>query len=119
MEELAERFVQERESLISGGLGLRVPASLRSLAVRYGRWSLSRGSSLVSAAAGLGVSRLTLSRWLEASEAESAEPFREVVLRESPPGLGAGSSLTLVTPEGFRIEGLDGSSALSLLRSLR
>lgn len=119
MEDLAERFVRERESLISRGLGLRVPGSLRSLAVRYGRWSLSRGSSVVSASARLGLSRLTLSRWLDEPGPESPESFREVVVRPSPGALGSGSGLTLVTPEGFRIEGLDGSSALSLLRSLR
>jgi hypothetical protein len=96
-----------------------VPASLRSLAVRYGRWSLAEGSSVVSVSARLGVSRLTLSRWLDESGPESLESFREVVVPSWPPPLGASPGLTLVTPEGFRIEGLDGTSALSLLRSLR
>lgn len=118
MEALAEQFVRGRESLISRGLGLRVPNPLRALAVRYVRWSLSRGSSLVSVAARLGVSRLTLSRWLEESGPESPEPFREVVIRELPAPVSR-SVLTLVTPEGYRIEGLDAASLVSLLRSLR
>jgi hypothetical protein len=117
MEELADRFVRERESLKSGGFGPRVPLSLRALAVRYGRWSLSQGASVVVTSARLGVSRLTLTRWL--SESPSSEPFREVVVREPTSGLSTASGVTLVTPEGYRVEGLDGSTLAGLLRALR
>jgi hypothetical protein len=120
MEDLAKQFVRGREALVSEGSGWRVPASLRSLAVGYGRWALAEGDSVGAAAVRLGLSRATLVRWLaESPDAESLSEWREVVIREPELSPTPGPVLTLVTPEGFRIEGLDSPSLVGLLRALR
>jgi hypothetical protein len=120
MEDLAKQFVRGREGLVSEGSGWRVPASLRALAVRYGRWALAAGDSVGAAAVRLGLSRATLVRWLaESPDAEPPSAWREVVIRAPEAERPSASVLTLVTPEGFRIEGLDGSSVVGLLRALR
>lgn len=117
MEELAREFVRRRGSLRHAGRGIRVPEELRRVAVRFGRWALDEGESLGEAAAQLGVSRATLERWLDEEPAGDSSLVREVVVREEEAGAGAG--LTLVTPEGFRIEGLAVADLTALVRSLR
>jgi hypothetical protein len=91
----------------------------RNIAVRFGRWALDAGESLGEAAAQLGMSRATLERWLDEEPAGDSSLVREVVVREEETGAGAGAGLTLVTPEGFRIEGLAVADLTALVRSLR
>lgn len=117
MEELAREFVRRRVSLRQAGGGIRVPEELRRVAVRFGRWALDEGGSLGEAAARLEVSRATLERWLDEEPVGGSSAVREVVVREEDAGAGAG--LTLVTPEGFRIEGLAVAELTALVRSLR
>lgn len=117
MQELAREFVRRRGSFRQAGRGIRVPEELRQLAIRFGRWALDEGESLGEAAAQLGVSRATLERWLDEEPAGDSSAVREVVVRAEEAGAGAG--LTLVTPEGFRIEGLAVADLTALLRSLR
>jgi hypothetical protein len=117
MEELAQEFVRRRGSLRQAGLGIRVPEELRRLAVRFGRWAQDEGESLGEAAVQLGVSRATLERWLAEEPAGDSSAVREVVVREEE--AGGGGVLTLVTPEGFRIEGLAVADLAVLVRSLR
>lgn len=117
MEELAREFVRRRGSLRQVARGIRVPEELRRVAIRFGRWALEEGESLGDAAAQLGVSRATLERWLDEEPAGDGSAVREVVVREEEAGAGGG--LTLVTPEGFRIEGLAVTDLTALLQSLR
>jgi hypothetical protein len=117
MRELAQEFARRRDSFRQAGGGIRVPEELRRVAMRFGRWSLDAGESLGEAAAQLGVSRATLERWLDEEPAGGSSAVREVVVREEEGGPGAG--LTLVTPEGFRIEGLAIADLTALVRSLR
>lgn len=117
MEDLAREFVRRRDSLRQAGGGIRVPDELRRVAIRFGRWALDEGESLGEAAAQLGVSRATLERWLDEEPAGDSSAVREVVVRAEEAGGGTG--LTLVTPEGFRIEGLAVADLIALVRSLR
>jgi len=119
MEELAREFVRRRDSLRQAGRGARVPEELRRVAVRFGLWALDEGESLGEAAARLEVSRATLERWLDEEPAGGSSPVREVVVRAEEAGAGSGAGLTLVTPEGFRIEGLAVADLTALVRSLR
>jgi hypothetical protein len=80
---------------------------------------LDQGESLGSAATRLGVSRATLDRWL-AQVPSQEPPLREVVICEAAPEASEPiGGLTLVTPEGFRIEGLAREELVGLLRALR
>lgn len=120
MEELAQEFVRRRDVLRQAGRGFRVPEELRRVAIRFGRWALEEGESLGEAAARLEVSRATLERWLDEEPAAESSPVREVVVREAgTEKVGGGTDLTLVTPEGFRIEGLAVADLTELVRSLR
>ena len=80
-----------------------------------GRWMRARAWERRRAQ--LGVSRATLDRWLGEEPSGDSSPVREVVVREEEAGAGAG--LTLVTPKGFRIEGLAVADLSALVRSLR
>lgn len=115
MEELAQEFVRRREVLRRSGAGVRVPEDLRRMAVRYGGCALEHGESLGGAAAQLGVSRATLESWLAQAPVTEAAAVREVVVKEVARA-GSGGKPMLVTPEGFRIEGL---MLAELVRSLR
>ena len=119
MEHLAEQFVQERNRRGSVGRGRRVEEDLRWVAVRFALWNRERGGDLADSAARLGVAGATLDRWLKARP--PVEPtLRQVVLRdELQPAEIAARGLTLVTPDGFRVEGLDAAELASLLGLLR
>lgn len=120
MEELAREFVRRRDVLRQAGSGFRVPEELRRVAIRFGRWALDEGESLGGVAATLEVSRATLERWLDEEPAFESSPVREVVVRQAgAEEVGGGTGLTLVTPEGFRIEGVAVADLAELVRSLR
>ena len=109
-----------QEAGIQPGRGVRYPQALRRIAVDYAQEARHRGHSRRGCAENLGVSDVTLSRWIEEAglpvpEFGETAPLREVVLTDS----RLGRSLSLVTPEGFRVEGLDVAELAELLRALR
>lgn len=121
MEWLADRFVEERDQVGGSGPGQRVPEALRVLAVRYARWAMEdEGESLSGAARRLSVGAVTLRRWLESAR-DSVPAMREVVVRDLPAAKGEPPSpcLSLVTPEGFRVEGLSPAEVVELVRALQ
>ena len=101
--------------------GWRYSAELKALAVAHCRRSRDEGRTYGEIAEDLGISALTLSRWLEtpAVTAKPARSFRPVTVMAateasavlSPPVPG---ELTVVTPSGFRIEGLSWPQVLEL-----
>ena len=120
MQGLAEEFVRRREALREQGGGFRVPEELREVAVRFTHWAFEAGESLGSAAAELEVSRATLERWL-AKEPAAAPALREVVIADAEADLELScgdSRLALVTPAGYRIEGLALGEVVEVLRAL-
>jgi len=117
MEELAKRFRRRAREAGCGGPGQRYPAELRRMASGY--WSLasSAGQSLSEAARALGIREVTLGRWArESVGGEGAKPgtLCEVVLASSADGGRA-----LVTPSGYRVEGLSLAELRELLSELR
>jgi hypothetical protein len=96
---------------------VRYPAAVRDAVVALARTQLGQGQSLAGVARGVGVSFPTLTTWL----AGPAEPaLRPVTLAPVPdPVATPPATLVLVTPEGFRVEGLDGETLVAVLRSLR
>ena len=105
-----------------GKNGWRYPANLRILAVEHCREQRRAKLPFSRIAAELGVSTVTLGRWIERAEPSTGQSngpatFREVVVfPETPPAPTA--SLTVVLPSGLRIEGLGLADALELARGL-
>ena len=118
MEHLADEFIRRRQSIVVGR-GKRYPKSLRRLAVGFATEAEAAGWSLSRVARHLGVAPATLERWCEAPPIVEAEgSMREVVVRdEEPPAVER--CAVLVTPEGYRIEGLGQGDLVELLRALR
>ena len=118
MEHLADEFIRRR-SLIVVGRGKRYPEPLRQLAVGFATEAQACGWSGSRIARRLGVSWATLERWCATQPA--AEPsvgMREVVVRDEAPS-STELRPVLVTPEGYRIEGLGQADLVEILRALR
>lgn len=98
--------------------GWRYSAELRSLAAGYCRRERQAGRPLTEIAGELGISTLTLNRWLEAP---SGAGFRQVaVVADLAVSEGGDTpSLTAVTPGGLRLEGLSWPQVLELARAFR
>ena len=105
-----------------GKNGWRYPANLRILAVEHCREQRRAKLPFSQIAAQLGVSTVTLGRWIERAEAPASQPnepvtFREVVISPETPPVST-ASLAVVLPSGLRIEGLGLADALELARGL-
>ena len=98
--------------------GWRYSASLRRLAVEYCRSCRSRQQPFAEIARALGVSTLTLGRWLQEAQREPGPRFREVVLDQSAPSPSVDAALAVVMPSGVRVEGLSLSGVIELARAL-
>jgi len=97
------------------GRGARYREDLRQEAIALARTGLLEGKSLGRVAEELGIGPATLTRWLERGGA--GEPLRPVeVQREAEPGQAF--PLVVVTPSGWRIEGLRLADIPELLRAL-
>jgi hypothetical protein len=92
--------------------GFRYAAELRNRVMAYAKRQRAAGASWSGLADELGVSAQTLARWGE----ESASGHGEFVsVRTSGAAYG---SIVLVSPKGWRLEGLDATTAIQLMRSL-
>jgi hypothetical protein len=114
MSDLVKRFRARvrREMGEAVGRGQRYPAELRLLAVRYWEQVQGEGSSLSAAASALGVRRWTLQRWVGAEE----PGFRPVALVDD---VVVDQAITVVLPQGVRVECASVEVAAALLRALR
>ena len=106
--ELREAITRSR----AGQIRWRCPAPLRTRIVAFTRERQQAGMSIETTARELGVSASGLTRWLQAGEPQ----LRPVRLAEAP--LQPSDSLILVTPGGYRLEGLSPASAADLLRRM-
>jgi transposase-like protein len=98
-----------------GGVGRRYPMELRAVAVAVAEDR--REEPLSRVAADLGISAVSLQRWLEQSEPIRFRPVEvEVASAEVPETPARG--LALITPRGYRVEGLEAAELVSLLRVL-
>jgi len=108
-----ERVRRFRDARRSG----RCPAGLRKLAVDYACDRAAEGAWIAEAARDLGTTSASLRVWMEQAEPE----FRAVQLvGPLPPWAGDRSRpvLSVLTPKGFRLEGLDVVGAARLLQLL-
>jgi len=123
LEREAERLAGEvaRGGRREMGKRWRCPAKLRLRIVSYAVQCREVGEPLADIAGRLGLVESTLGRWVRRERAEEAAGFRSVsIVPVEPSGGGGGEAddLTLVTPSGCRVEGLDVESAAYLLRVL-
>lgn len=112
MDARVKRFRAEAARHGVGRVGRRYPAEMKAIAVALAE---ERGAEPLSRVASeLGVSELSLQRWLEQGEPAR---FRPVEVEMESIGAPAGG-LVLITPRGYRVEGLEAESLASLLRVL-
>ena len=110
---LDERVRRFRDARRSG----RCPVGLRKLAVDYACDRAAEGAGIDQVARDLGTTPASLRVWMEQAEPE----FRAVqVVDPLPPWAGDRSRpvLSVWTPKGFRLEGLDVVAAARLLQLL-
>ena len=130
MEKELEQFQQEAQRLRAGrnGGALPFPAALRAFAVRYAEHTLEAGGTVVEAAEKLGVSAPTLYEWRKGRTAGQGRrkstdkgaalvPVR-VGERSSKTTVEGEAQVVLVSPSGWRVEGLSVEAAAVLLRKL-
>lgn len=92
----------------------RRTAEEREALVAQARRMRAEGMKMAAIVSELGVTAVTLARWFK--EASPAPTFLPVQLVG--PSLPSGGGLALVTPAGFRLEGLSLEAAVAVLRQL-
>lgn len=113
-----ERFRRAVERSLGGrpGRGTRYPEDLRQEAIALARMGMLAGKSLGSVAEELGLGPATLTRWL--GRGGAGEPLRPVEVQREEEEPGQAPSLVVVTPSGWRIEGLRLVDLAELVRAL-
>lgn len=117
MDDQARRFQATALRHLRGktGRGVRYPEELHREAVSYAKARRQRGDSILAICRDLGVNPVTLTRWLR--RAHDPEFRRVEILPSGDPAMGP-AGVTVTTPSGIRIEGLDLESLVFLLRRL-
>ena len=82
---------------------------MRAEGVRYARGRVSEGASQQAIAEELGVSVVSIGRWLRSFESSALVPVK-VISDPAPP-----SAFEVVTPRGLRVVGLDIDALCALL----
>lgn len=118
MEERIRRFRELTSRLLSerSCRGAGYPEELREEAVGLVQEGLAQGSSLREVAVRLGVCHATLYRWLARKEVRLR---RVEIVPEPVTRCEAAHGLVLVTPQGYRVEGLGLGDVPRLLEMLR
>ncbi len=98
-----------------GGERWRTPAPLREEITSWAQGLQSSGYAVSRIAREIGLSDSALRRWLEPGEEETG--FRPVRLGSSGKGTRR-EKLTLISPDGYRLEGLSLSDAIDVFRRL-
>ena len=111
----AEQLRARVRAMETRGRGRRYPEDLVNAAVAYVTARRAKGITLRAAAREIELSWRTVEHWLH-----HRRPAREATLRRvtiAPP-LRAAPAVTVVTPQGVRVEGLDVEQAAELLKRL-
>jgi len=117
MEERTQELRLALERSRAGRSRWQCPRGLRSEVVELVASRREGGEGLATVAADLGLSDSSLSRWIAAERSGSGANGRLREIRVAEPGPRP-VGLSLVTPRGYRVEGLDTDSVLRLLREL-
>jgi transposase-like protein len=99
----------------------RYEEALVAFAVAHAHAVRAQGGSVHSAARELGLSAMTLGKWMSRAVSGTQGRVREVVLSSAAPALSCASragTLTLTTASGHMVTGLDVSQAAALLGAL-
>jgi hypothetical protein len=100
----------------------RYEDALVNFAVAHAHAVRAQGGSVHSAASELGLSAVTLGKWLSRGASGAQGCIREVVLSSAAPAPSSSASsagtLTLTTASGHVVSGLDVSQAAALLGAL-
>lgn len=99
------------------GRGMRYPKELHQEAVSYANARQRQGDSLRAISRDLGVKPVTLYRWLQRSQTPALHRVEILPMDLSPPVVPS-AGVTVTTPTGIRIEGLDLEALIALLRRL-
>ena len=130
MEKELEQFQQEVQRLRTGRRGGSgpFPEALRAFAVRYLAYAQEKGETVREVTKKLGVSEPTLQAWRRGQTpgskarraGERSVPLVPVVVQpgKAEASVQSPASLTVVSPQGWRVEGLGVESAADLLRRL-
>jgi hypothetical protein len=114
MDARIKRFRQEASQQGAGAVGKRYSTALRQLAVAV--VEEHSDTPLSQIARQLGVSSVSLQRWVEQ---EQPARFRPVQVRfDAEPEVASPGGLVLITPRGYRVEGLNAASLAALLSRL-
>lgn len=100
------------------GKAIRYGPELRRGAVDFVRSARAEGVSLLQCSRLLGVGYKSLHRWARAEAGATASALRPVEIAVGAEVTGCDDRLVLVTPGGFRIEGLARPDLAALLRIL-
>jgi hypothetical protein len=112
MRDLVDEFRRRARARRLGRPGARYPEELRELAVSCWRRAAQEGHSRRRVAAALGIRVDTLRRWI-AGAGQAGESMAEVRVLSGPvaaPGCGV-----VITPRGYRVEGLSVADLTLLL----
>nr|BDT31829.1 transposase [Myxococcus sp. MH1] len=124
LEKELEQFRQEAQRLKAGRRSgsLSFPEALRAFAVRYAEHTVASGGTMTDAGKKLGVSGPTLYEWRKgrsrpkpAEKSAALVPVRVSARLATQAGV---QQVALVTPGGWRVEGLSVESAAQLLEKL-
>ncbi|GMU05419.1 transposase [Corallococcus caeni] len=125
LEKELEQFRQEAQRLKAGRRSgsLPFPEALRAFAVRYAEYTVAAGGTVTDAAQKLGVSGPTLYEWRKGrprpKPIEKSAALVPVRVSQRPAAAaGAAVQVVLVSPGGWRVEGLGVESAAQLLGKL-
>jgi hypothetical protein len=112
-------LAREIADLRNGRRRWRCPAELKRRVVGFARERRADGASWDQIAREVGVAGSALKRWVDADGAEEVGALVPVALRRDNAGVPAVTgTLALVSPGGYRLEGLDLVSAARVLRML-
>ena len=115
MDSLLERFRNAAENRKSH----RYSGQLRSMAVQYAQQQLRAGRKLTAIAQELKLAFVTLKNWISKSDASFLPVQVSSDLKVDEQTGNAQERITLVSPSGYRLEGLTIESAYQLLQLLR
>jgi hypothetical protein len=94
--------------------GIRYPPSIRAEVVGFVRDARAHGVGMPRITAGLGVSAGTIAQWQEPAPRRALGP---VTLAAGIPPSAPAASLVLVTPQGWRVEGLNVATSLRIFHA--
>lgn len=116
--------LKERAKKAVGGLGrrgrtTRIPDEVRVAVLRYARSERERGVKWREIARTVGLSESVLVRWTS-GEHRRRTPAKIVPVRVAvgPRGVAVAGGVTLISPSGYRVEGLAVIDALEALQTL-